>query len=33
MTALFDAGYRLLSLVGGSTLSALAGAGLFQFWR
>jgi Zn-dependent protease len=33
MTALFDAGYRLLSLAGGSALSALAGAGLFQFWR
>lgn len=33
MSALFDAGYRLLSLAGGSTFSALAGAGLFQFWR
>lgn len=33
MTVLFDAGYRLLSLAGGSTLSAVFGASLFQFWR
>lgn len=33
MTVLFDAGYRLLSLAGGSSLSAVVGAGLFQFWR
>jgi Zn-dependent protease len=33
ISVLFDAGYRLLSLAGGSTVSALAGAGLFQFWR
>jgi Zn-dependent protease len=33
MSLLFDAGYRLLDLAGGSSLSALAGAGLFQFWR
>lgn len=33
MSALFTAGYRLLSLAGGNTLSAMAGAGLFQFWR
>jgi Zn-dependent protease len=33
MSALFDAGYRLLSLAGGSSLSAVVGAGLFQFWR
>ncbi|MEO7126317.1 MAG: site-2 protease family protein [Nakamurella sp.] len=33
MSALFDAGYGLLSLAGGSRISASVGASLFQFWR
>jgi len=33
MSALFDAGYGLLSLAGGSSQLAALGAGLFQFWR
>lgn len=33
MTALFRAGYTLLSLAGGNSLAASVGAGLFQFWR
>lgn len=33
MTVLFDAGYGLLSLAGGSDRLASIGAGLFQFWR
>lgn len=33
MTALFDAGYRLLTAAGGNEVVAGIGAGLFQFWR
>jgi Zn-dependent protease len=33
MSALFDAGFWLLSVAGGNTFSATVGSGLFQFWR
>jgi hypothetical protein len=30
---LFDAGYGLLDVAGGSRIAAGIGGGLFQFWR